>query len=236
MKISLIIPMYNEEKIIAATAKTLSDYMSANFEAYEILFCDDGSSDACRSVVERAALPHVRALGYEGNRGKGCAVRTAMLEADGDVMIFTDADLAYGTDVIADAVKTLEAGSDADIVIGSRRLAEDGYGEYTYLRRVMSSVYVKLLCICGGFKLSDSQCGFKAFTKNAARTVFSECRVDGFAFDLEVILRAEKHGFKLAELPVRIINHRESSVRPLRDAFKMLGDLRRIKRMIRSEK
>lgn len=236
MKISLIIPMFNEEKIIAATARTLSDYMSAGFEDYEILFCDDGSSDACRSMVEGLALPHVKAIGYDVNRGKGCAVRTAMLEADGDVMIFTDADLAYGTDVIADAVKMLEAGSDADIVIGSRRLADDGYGEYTLLRRIMSRVYVRLLCICGGFKLSDSQCGFKAFTRNAARTVFSECRVDGFAFDLEVILRAEKHGLKLAELPVRIINHRESSVRPVRDALKMLGDLRRIKKLIRSEK
>ena len=98
MKISVCIPMYNEKRIIASTARTLSEYMSSHFCDYEILFCSDGSTDGCDRAVEELCLPCVRVISYQPNRGKGYAVRTAMLEAKGDVRIFTDADLAYGTD------------------------------------------------------------------------------------------------------------------------------------------
>ena len=100
MKISVCVPMYNENRVIAQSAKTLSEYMSANFEDYEIVFCSDGSTDGCDKTVEALNLPNVRVIGYEKNQGKGCAVRTAILAATGDVRMFTDADLAYGTGVI----------------------------------------------------------------------------------------------------------------------------------------
>ena len=100
MKFSLCIPMYNELSIIKETAQTLSDYMSANFDDYEIIFSNDGSKDGCDKAVEEMNLPSVRVVGYEQNRGKGYAVRVAMLAAEGDIVMFTDADLAYGTDVI----------------------------------------------------------------------------------------------------------------------------------------
>ena len=100
MKFSLCIPMYNETSIIEATARTLSDYMQANFDDYEIIFSDDGSRDGSAELVRSLGLPNVRVVGYEQNRGKGCAVRTGILAATGDIVMFTDADLAYGTDVI----------------------------------------------------------------------------------------------------------------------------------------
>ena len=92
--ISLIIPMYNESAIIADTAKTVSEYMQKNFESYEILFSDDGSKDGSADIVRALDLPCVRVVGYEQNHGKGCAVRTGMLEAKGEIVMFTDADLA----------------------------------------------------------------------------------------------------------------------------------------------
>ncbi len=233
MKISLIIPMYNESKIIENTAMLLSDYMKASFDDYEIIFFDDGSQDNSRQLVKDLCLPRVRVLGYECNHGKGCAVRHAMLEADGDIRIFTDADLAYGTDVINAAANMLSKRTESDVLIGSRNIGKNGYQGYTFTRRIMSKAYIKILCIAGGFKLSDSQCGFKAFRGEAAEQIFSECTVDGFAFDFEVILRATDKGLGICELPVRVINHRESSVRPISDAFKMLGDIKRIKRDIK---
>ena len=235
MKVSVIIPMYNENKIIADTAKTLSDFMAKSFQDYELVFVDDGSRDGTADTVRALSLENVNVIGYGENRGKGCAVRQGMLACDGDVRIFTDADLAYGTDVILRAVDAFEKGS-SDIIIGSRNLDKDGYDGYTFKRKMMSKAYIKLLCFVGGFRLSDSQCGFKVFSRKAAETVFSECLVDRFAFDFEVIIRAQDHGFKISEMTVRIVNHRESSVRPLRDALKMLGDIRRIKRMIKNDK
>ena len=232
-KISLCIPMYNENSIIADTARTLHEYMSKTFEDYEILFSNDGSKDGCDKTVEALNLPNIRVVGYPDNRGKGCAVRTALLAAEGDIIMFTDADLAYGTDVIKRVYDAFIENPDADMVIGSRNLSADGYEGYTFVRRVASKLYIKVLCIAGGFKLSDSQCGCKAFTKATVAEIFPRCEVNGFAFDFEAILWATKLGKKICEIPVKVINHRESKVHVLSDTFKMLRDLRRMKKRIK---
>ena len=154
MKMSLCIPMYNENSIIADTARTLSDYMAANFDDYEIIFSNDGSTDGCDRTVAELGLPHVRVVGYPHNQGKGCAVRTALLAAEGDFVMFTDADLAYGTDVIRRVYDTFlseaeKNGRYPDMIIGSRNLSEDGYEGYTFIRRLASKIYIKVLCSVG---------------------------------------------------------------------------------------
>ncbi len=232
-KISLCIPMYNENSIIADTAKTLHEYMSATFADYEIIFSSDGSTDGCDKTVEELQLPNVRVVGYPDNRGKGCAVRTALLAAEGDIVMFTDADLAYGTDVIKQVYDTFAANADADMVIGSRNIHKDGYEGYTFIRKLASKVYIKVLCLVGGFKLSDSQCGCKAFTRQTVLEIFPHCEVNGFAFDFEAILWATKLGKKIVETPVKVINHRESKVHVFSDTFKMLRDLRKMKKRIK---
>ncbi|MBQ3507559.1 MAG: glycosyltransferase, partial [Clostridia bacterium] len=161
------------------------------------------------------------------------AVRTALLAADGDIIMFTDADLAYGTDVIKQVYDEFAAHPDADMVIGSRNIHKDGYEGYTFIRKLMSKVYIKVLCLVGGFKLSDSQCGCKAFTKQTVLEIFPRCEVNGFAFDFEAILWATKLGKKIVETPVKIINHRESKVNIVKDTFKMLKDLRKMKKRIK---
>ena len=235
MKISLVIPMYNESSIIKATAETISEYMKNNFEEYEVLFVDDGSKDDCGDIVRALELPNIKVLGYGCNKGKGAAVRHGMLEAEGDVIMFTDADLAYGTDVIRRVYEIFEGAPETKMLIGSRNISADGYEGYTLLRRVMSKVYIKVLCIAGGFKLSDSQCGCKAFSKDTAKDVFSRCEVNGFAFDFEAILWATRLGYKISEMPVKIINHRESKVNVIKDTIKMLRDLRRIKKQVKKK-
>jgi len=188
MKVSLIIPMFNESSIIKDTAIAADQYMSRTFDSYEIIFFDDGSTDGCGDMVKELQLPCVRVCTYDGNKGKGAAVRCGMLEADGDIRIFTDADLAYGLEVIGDFVKDLETRPEISMLIGSRNLNKDGYEGYTLLRKIMSKVYIKVLCLVGGFRLSDSQCGIKAFRAHAAKEIFSRCTVNGFAFDFESIL------------------------------------------------
>ncbi len=233
MKISVIIPVYNEEKNIEKCADRLDSYLKNNFESYEIIFLNDGSTDSTLSVaqkIEKSTLS-VKVISYDNNMGKGCAVRCGMIASSGDIAIFTDCDLAYGTDVIKNAVELFDK-SQADIVIGSRNIMSDSYSEYTFMRKFMSKLYFKIIALASGFSHSDSQCGFKCFTKKCAHDIFSECTINGFAFDLEALIKADKKGYKIAELPVKILNHdkSESKVRPVRDTLKMLSDIRKIKR------
>ncbi len=234
MKFSLCIPMYNEASIIADTARTLSDYMSEHFDDYEIIFSNDGSRDSCGDIVREMALPRVKVIENKENMGKGYTVRMAMLEAEGDIVMFTDADLAYGTDVIGRVRDEFEKNPQMQMLIGSRNLSKDGYEGYTFIRKIASKSYVKVLCLVGGFKISDSQCGCKAFSGETAKNVFSRCEVNRFAFDFECILWANKLGIKIDELPVKVINHRESTVNVWSDSFKMLRDVYRMKKRIKN--
>jgi dolichyl-phosphate beta-glucosyltransferase len=236
MKISVIIPAYNENNIIADNVRRVASYMEQSFSSYEIIVCDDGSTDGTNDTVRSLGLEHVRVIENKVNLGKGNAVRLGMLSASGDIRVFTDADLAYGVEVIGQACEILCNSADIDIIIGSRNIVKGGYAEYGFLRRVMSKTYVKLVCFMGGFKLSDCQCGFKVFSAQAVESIFSECKDNGFAFDFEVMLRAQRKNMRICEMPVKIISHKGSSVKPIRHAFTMLKDVRRIKKMLKSEK
>jgi dolichyl-phosphate beta-glucosyltransferase len=234
--------MYNEASVIAENAKNLWSYMEEHFKNadgtrdYEIIYANDGSTDGCDHIVKELNLPGVTVVGYEKNQGKGAAVRTAMLASSADYAMFTDADLAYGTEVISRMVSEFEEHPEYDLVIGSRNLSEDGYANYTFLRKLMSKTYIKILCLVGGFKLSDSQCGCKGFRKDAADKIFTRLEVNGFAFDFEALLWASKFKMKIGEMPVSIQNHGESKVRIVRDTIKMLRDIMKMKRRINKTK
>ena len=235
MRISLVVPMYNESSIIADTAKVLDKYMSEHFgDDYEIIFADDGSRDGSASIVNELGLTNVRVVGYSQNQGKGCAVRCGVLASNGDVVLFTDADLAYGVDVIEEAVKILEKG-EYPVLVASRAKHRDGYEGYTPIRKLASKTYIKVLNLFGGIKISDAQCGFKGFKGDIAREIFSLCQTNNFAFDLEVILWAQKMKHKIYEMPAKIINHRESKVNVLKDAVRMSKEIFVIKRNIRKK-
>lgn len=233
MKISVCVPMYNESSIIADTAAKLHRYMTEHFENdFEIVFADDGSSDSSADIVNSLGLSGVRVVGYEKNQGKGCAVRTGVLASEGDIVMFTDADLAYGMDIIEKAFKILVKG-EYPVLVASRAKHKDGYEGYTPIRKLASRTYIKVLNLFGGIKISDAQCGFKGFRGDIARRIFSHCQTNNFAFDLEVILIAQKMNLRIYELPAKIINHRESKVNVIKDAFKMLKEISRIKKNVK---
>ena len=233
MNFSLIVPMYNEASIIESSAKVYSDYLSEKLDSYELLFVDDGSGDDSAARVEALGLPNTRVIRYTPNQGKGNAVKTGMLAAQGEIRMFLDADIAYGTEVIERTVAMFAEHPDRDLVIGSRPLHPEGYEGYTPLRKLASKTYIKVLNVVGGFRLSDSQCGCKAYRGKAADEIFSRTQTKGFAFDFETILWAQKLGYGIAEMPVKIINHRESKVNVLRDTFRILSELRAIKKHVK---
>jgi dolichyl-phosphate beta-glucosyltransferase len=236
MKISLIIPMYNEKSIIGDAVKTFGGYMKERFGEWELIFVDDGSDDGCGEAVKAVEDERIKLISYQPNMGKGHAVRTGMLAADGDIRVFTDCDNAYGTDVIG-KIYDMFCESDADVIVGSRNLDKSGYDGYTFFRRTASKAYIRVINVIAGFakyKLSDSQCGFKGFRAAAAEKIFSNCRVDRFAFDLEAIMIAGKCGFKFSQMPVKVINHRDSKVNVVKDACRMISDVRKMKKRIKN--
>lgn len=233
MRISLVVPMYNESAIIADTARALYKYMSENYGTdFEIIFANDGSRDNCAQIVEQLNLPCVRVVGYDKNQGKGCAVRHGVLASSGEIVLFTDADLAYGLDVIKEGADVLENGKH-DLLVASRAKHPEGYEGYTPIRKLASKTYLKVLNLFGGIKVSDAQCGFKGFNGDVGRRIFSYCETNNFAFDLEFILIAQKMELKIYELPAKIINHRESKVNLVKDATRMVKEIFKIKKRIK---
>ena len=233
MKISLCIPMYNEEKVIEKTLDTLSSYMENTFlDNYEIILINDGSKDRCADIVKKYKNDKIKLIDYSENRGKGYAVRQGVLASSGDVVMFTDCDLAYGCDVIKTFYDEMQE-KKADVAVGSRNLDKKGYEGYSFLRKLVSKAYIKVLCVIGGLKLSDSQCGCKAFSGEMGRKIFSHCEIDRFAFDFEAILIATRAKAKIIEIPVRIIQNSESSMNIVKDSIKMVRDIIKMKKRIK---
>ena len=236
--------MYNELDKAADTAVLLTAEMETFCEksgdTYEIIFSDDGSSDGCADAIpttEDLSLSHgsIIKVRRDDNRGKGAAVREAMLLSTGDVVMYTDCDLAYGTAVIHEAFETIKHET-TDMLAGSRAIHPNGYGEYTALRRIASKVYIKLISVITGLSVTDSQCGFKLFRGDFARRIFAECETDGWAFDLELFLLAKRDGAEVREFPVAIVKHDDSHVNVIKDSFKMLREVFRIKKRVNSTK
>ena len=239
--ISIVIPMYNEEKIINNTITQVDLYLRSTFgDNYEIIASDDGSTDTTPELLNALceSFPHLRIVThpYGINRGKGAAVRNGVLNASGDIIIFTDCDLSYGMDVFARIADVFTADTGTDIVIGSRNISADGYDGYTPLRKILSKLYIKILTVFAGLRYTDSQSGIKGFRRDPAKRIFSKCEIDRFAFDMEVLMIADKLRYNIRELDVKILNHseNESKVKIVRDTYRMLRDVRRIKKRIKT--
>lgn len=229
--------MYNESALVVSSAKRLTQALDAligkEIDDYEIIFSDDGSTDNSLAILSEYASENARIKIIKSleNRGKGSAVRLAVGESRGDIVMYTDCDLAYGVDVIRRALSFFDK-EKADIVVGSRNLSKDGYESYGVFRRIASKTYIKILSSLGGLKLTDSQCGFKAFDGDSARKIFSLCGCDGFAFDYEALLIAEALGMKTVEMPLKILTHKESKVHLLKDSICMFAQFLKIKKRI----
>jgi glycosyltransferase involved in cell wall biosynthesis len=223
---SLIFPAFNEGRRLAATLDKVLSYVSQQNWKAEIIVVDDGSSDGTAEIVRRYAEKdaRVRLLQNPGNRGKGYSVRHGMLKAGGDVLLFSDADLSSP---ISEAVKLLAAiEGGADVAMGSRWVDPALQTErQPVLRQIFGRTYNLLLRLVLGLNYKDTQCGFKAFTRQAARQIFSAQRIDRWGFDAELLYLARIYGRRTAEVPVEWAHAGYSKINPVRDGLRMFGEM-----------
>jgi len=230
--ISIVIPAFNEERRLPATLDAILDYLhGTDFTASEVLVVDDGSRDATSHVVQDYAgrHPEVRLLQNPGNRGKGYSVRHAMLEARGDWVLFSDADLSAP---IAELDKLLAAARErgAQVAIGSRALDRSLINVHqSFFREYAGRIFNLCMRVVTGLGFWDTQCGFKLFDAQAAREIFRRQRLDGFSFDVEALFLAHKLGFRAIEVPVRWSHAEGTKVSMFADSLRMFSDLFRIR-------
>jgi dolichyl-phosphate beta-glucosyltransferase len=223
--LSVVIPCFNEAAKIETDIRAALDYLSSRPYSFELILVDDGSSDGTAALLEQAR--GARAICYKPNRGKGCAVRTGMLKAKGRYRLFADAGLCVPYAEIEKGLALLEAG--ADVAIGSRKLAESQVArKQTGYRQIGSTVFGLLVRNWMGLQYSDTQCGFKLFTAQAAERLFSAARIDGFMFDAESLINARKFGLTVREFPVEWRADTDSRYKPFSGSFRNLLELVRI--------
>jgi len=199
--ISIIIPAYNEEKRLPATLQMVKAYLdSSRWDFAEIVVVNDGSRDRTADVARAAGA---RVLENPGNRGKGYTVRHGMLEAKGDWILFSDADLSAPIDDLERLWSGMEQ-SKAQVAIGSRALDRSLIGVRQPVFREFSGRFFNIVMrLITGLPFRDTQCGFKLFSSSVARDIFSRQQLDGFGFDVEVVFIAQKLGYRVVEVPVR---------------------------------
>lgn len=225
--VSLVVPVYNEAPRVAEGLRVIKGYLAGLAPASEVVLVDDGSTDDTVALA-RPFLSDTDQLLQEPHRGKGGAVRAGMLQARGDAVIFLDIDLATPVTFVEPCLQRLRAG--ADIVIGSRRSAEARIERrQAWLREALGRGFSLLSRVTTGARVTDFTCGFKGFTREAARAVFSRQRIDNWSFDAEILFLAGRLGLRVVELPVVWRDDTRTKVRLGRDIFGSLAGLMAIR-------
>jgi glycosyltransferase involved in cell wall biosynthesis len=228
--LSVIIPVYNEEKRLPKTLKEINDYLRKQKFESEIIVVSDGSTDRTCEVVEglKSQIPNLKLICEKINKGKGYGVKIGMLNAKGKYRLFTDADNSTPISEIEKFWPEFEKG--ADVVIASRDIKGAILDPpQTLFRRFVGEVFKYLRkIIVGLWEIEDTQCGFKCFKEEVAEKIFPKCKIERFAFDPEVLLIAKKMGFKIKEVPVYWKNDLQSKVK-FKSMVKMLIDLFKIR-------
>ncbi len=232
---TVVFPCFNEERRIGATVEATRRFLEARGTPWEIVVVDDGSPDATSAEVERrsAGDARVRLLRYQTNHGKGWATREGFRAATGELVLLSDADLS--TPITELAPFELAAAEGFDLVVGSRVVAGASVRVAQPLRRRISGwIFRRLVHGLGLTFVHDSQCGFKLMRRATVGPVFDRVETPGFAFDVELLARAERAGLRIAELPVEWRDDAAGSrLRLVPDALRMARDLARIRARVR---
>lgn len=227
---SFVIPAYNESERLSVSLPKVLDYILQKRLSAEIIVVNDGSTDNTADIVRRFMRlhPDIRLVENPGNRGKGYSVRNGMLHASGDLLLFSDADLSAP---IEEAPKLLSAiKNGADIAIGSRWIRpETQTKRQKLMRQFYGRAFNVALRILLRLKQKDTQCGFKAFTREAAQKVFPLQRIERWGFDPEILYLGRHFGFRIDEVPVAWADVGGTRINPLRDGLRMIGEVLRVR-------
>lgn len=233
--LSLVIPAYNESKRIKESLHKLQTYFKGQRNVEIILVVEKSSDKTLEFARELVGNDNrFRIVGNKVQKGKGYAVKTGMLKAKGAVVIFMDLDLSTPLTEIPKFLSYLNKHSTTDVLIGNRKHKNSKIlKKQSLLRRKMGQIFnffVQRLAVRG---IKDTQCGFKAFRNHVIKPVFQRQTLDGFSFDVEVLLLAQQMGYQIDVHPVQWHNSAESKVRIVRDSLKMLMDLIRVRYLVR---
>jgi len=227
---SIIIPAYNEGMRVRTTLERVLAYVAEQAWDAEVIAVNDGSRDNTAEIIRSFAdrNPRLQLLQNPGNRGKGYSVRNGMLHAQGEILLFSDADLSSPIEEADRLFAALSAG--ADVAIGSRWLRSDLQTQRQPLyRQLFGRTFNLMLRITLGLNFRDTQCGFKAFTRRAASAIFPLQNIERWGFDPELLYLAKKLGFKVSEIPVAWAHSEGTRISPLRDGTKMFLEMLKIR-------
>jgi dolichyl-phosphate beta-glucosyltransferase len=224
--LSIIIPSYNEEARLPETLRRIAEYLPTLRLRTEVLVVDDGSTDRTAAVAEsfQGKLTGLRVFSNGTNRGKGYSVRHGMLEAQGDMVLFTDADLSAPIEEAEKLLTPLNNGY--DVAIGSRAMDRSLIStRQSIFRETAGIIFNKIVRMVLRLPFVDTQCGFKAFRRERCRIIFEQQRIEGFGFDPELLYLARHYGLRAIEIPVRWGHSEATKVNMLGDSLKMFGDI-----------
>ncbi len=235
-RLSIVVPAYNEAARLSSTLPKILTYLNDARSSAELILVDDGSKDETRPVAEKClagtGAVAARVIHYEENRGKGYAVRTGLLAARANIALFSDADLSTPITEIPKLVDPIRRG-ECDLTFGSRALDRSLIGVHQPWRREQGGrVFNLLVRLATGLPFWDTQCGFKAFRMSVCRPLIEAARIDRFGFDVELIYLAYLARLRLREVPVRWNHDPASKVAVMRDSFRMMDEVRRIRREV----
>jgi len=222
--LSVIIPAYNEEKIIENSLSIILKFLDKRSFKWEIIVVDDGSSDKTKSLVKTFSKNNVRLVSLLSNKGKGAALREGVKYANGEFVIYTDADLSVPIKYINTFLRFLESGF--DVVIGSRRVKGSNIKIHQpIVREVMGRFYTFLTKVITLNNISDFTCGFKGFRRSASKKIFKNSKIDRWAYDSEILFLAKKYNYTISQVPVEWLNREDSRVRLGLVVFESFKDL-----------
>ncbi len=223
MDISVVIPAYNEALRLGPSLQRVVTYLRERGESYEVLVVDDGSTDATADVAQKLAAEGVRVLRQEVNRGKGAVIKVGVLASRGREVLLMDADLSTP---IEDLAKLRPHLAEAPLVLGSRSVEGSEVAQrQPFYREMMGRTFNLIIRLLGVRGLRDTQCGFKLLAGDVARRLFAELTIERFAYDVELVWLARRHGYRVIEVGVRWSDAPSSKVNPLSDSLRMLWDV-----------
>jgi dolichyl-phosphate beta-glucosyltransferase len=239
--ISIVIPAFNEEKKISFDVEIAAAFIDEEAVPGEVIVVDDGSTDNTVEKAQIATVPSAverNVIRLDKNRGKGYAVKTGILASKGSVVLFADSGTCVPYSNALSQIERIRRG-ELDIVMASRRLKDTVIlRNRSWKRRLLSSFFRLVARIITGVpnRFSDTQCGFKIYRGEVARELFAKCVTTGFLFELEVLLRALKRGYRIDEFPVEWTCDPDTRLRPGNDAVRVLKELFQVRSIIKKDK